>query len=356
MNSRGISLLLSISIATVTGAFISLVPDATVEVIIIAVAISFSVSYLLIYTILEFLIFRDIQRINEMLNNVKKEDLSFIRNHHRSWLNPLAKINKEIYRYAAVKQREIDELRKLEVFRREFIADVSHELKTPIFAAQGFIHTLMDGAVKDKSVRNKFLKKAAKSLDGLDLLVQDLLTLSQMETGDIHMQMDDFEIISLIYEVYEQMEGKASKKNIRVTLPTEENEIWVIGDRKRIFQVIINLTGNAIKYTPANGEVNIEVFQEKDEVVVIVRDSGDGIPQEHLKRIFERFYRVEKSRSKDLGGTGLGLAIVKHIVEAHQSRVTVTSSIGKGSVFTFKLAKGKTIQGGVIAIEENGEG
>ncbi len=342
MNSRGISLLLAVSIALVTGAFLSLVSQSEVLIIILAVLISGSVSYLLIFTTLEFLIFRDIQRIYEMLNNMARDDYSFASLTHKSWFHPLTKVNKEIYRYAEIKQKEIDELKKLEIFRREFIADVSHELKTPIFAAQGFIHTLMDGAVKDKTVRTKFLKKAAKSLDGLDLLVQDLLVLSQMESGDIRMQMETVDITTLIQEMYDQMDVKAEKKNISVKLPDPEQKIYVTADKKRIFQVLINLFSNAVKYTRKGGEIRIDLAIGDNRVHVTVTDNGEGIGKEHLNRIFERFYRVEKSRSKDWGGTGLGLAIVKHIVEAHNSRVQVASSPGKGSSFSFSLERAPT--------------
>src|SRR6185369_229729 len=189
------------------------------------------------------------------------------------------KLNDEIAAFALLKQKEIDELKKLEAFRKEFIADVSHELKTPIFAAQGFVHTLLDGAVNDKNVRGKFLKKAAKSLDGLDELVQDLLTLSHLETGDIKMHFEQIDIRKLCEEVVEQFEEKAEKKKIKVNVLADHHaKILVYADNKRLSQVITNLVSNAIKYSAEEGEVNITFDVGKKNVTTFIADSGEGIP------------------------------------------------------------------------------
>ncbi|MEQ8809872.1 MAG: histidine kinase dimerization/phospho-acceptor domain-containing protein, partial [Imperialibacter sp.] len=197
LNSRALALLLSVSISVITTAFLYLVPQVTVTALFVAFGLSFSSSYLLISLVLEFLFFKEINGINEAFENIRKKDFTEVDDPSSNPLSPLNRINEEIYSYAKIKQREIDELKKMEAFRREFLADVSHELKTPIFAAQGFVHTLLDGAVEDKSVRIKFLKKAAKSLDGLDILVHDLLTISQMETGEIKMHFEDFDVREL---------------------------------------------------------------------------------------------------------------------------------------------------------------
>lgn len=218
---------------------------------------------------------------------------------------------------------------------------MSHELKTPIFAAQGFVHTLLDGAVNDKSVRNKFLKKAAKSLDGLDALVQDLLTLSQIETGQIKMHFESIDLAKLTEEVFEQLEDKAKKRNIRLKVETDTRPVIVYADWQRIFQVMSNLVSNAIKHSYEGGEVVVWFEIGKKNVTTHVRDYGEGIPAEHLPRIFERFYRVDKSRSREKGGTGLGLAIVKHILENHNTKAEVKSEPEKGSDFSFKLPRYK---------------
>lgn len=346
-NARGVALLLSISIAIVTTAFLSLVEGVSSTALLVTFFLSFSSSYILINVTLEFLVFREINKIYVALNKLKKRDLSFVDKKHKKAINPLKRINQEIFDYARDKQREINDLKKMEEFRREFVANISHELKTPIFAAQGFVHTLLDGAVENKKVRYKFLKKAGKSLDGLDMLVQDLLTLSQMETGSIKMHYEHFDIKDVVRDVFEQLENDAEKKGITLILENSRKAHTVVyADQHRIYQVIVNLISNAIKYTKKEdaalkGGKVVVCFESDDESVsVFVRDQGRGIPQEDIDRVFERFYRVEKSRSKNKGGTGLGLAIVKHIIEAHHSKVKVTSKVGEGSEFSFKLPRG----------------
>jgi two-component system phosphate regulon sensor histidine kinase PhoR len=341
-SARTLALLLAISIALVTALFLSLVESVDRNALIVASIISFSSSYLLTFVILEFLIFREINKIYKMVGKLRKKELSGITKEKSGALNPLQKINEEIFSFATLKQKEIDELKKLEAFRREFIADVSHELKTPIFAAQGFVHTLLDGAVNDKNVRTKFLKKAAKSLDGLDILVQDLLTLSQIETGDIKMHFEQIDLRKLCDEVIEQFEERAEKKNIKLKMHVDHHsKVLVYADWQRITQVVTNLVSNAINYTPEDGEVTITFDVGKKNITTLISDTGEGIPPQHFHRIFERFYRVDKSRSREKGGTGLGLAIVKHILEGHNTKAEVQSDVGKGSVFSFKLPRAK---------------
>lgn len=341
-NSRVIALLLAASIAGVTTAFLSLFDEVTSTALTVTFLISFSSTYLLGFIILDFLIFREIDKIYQLFDKLRKKELKLSDDFKSNPFNPLKKINEEIFSYAALKQKEIDELKKMEAFRREFIADVSHELKTPIFAAQGFVHTLLDGAVKDKTVRTKFLKRAAKSLDGLDMLVQDLLTLSQIETGEIKMHFEYFDLKSLAEDALDQFENKAEKKEIKLTFSADTPErVIVNGDWQRINQVLNNLISNAIKYSPEGSEVELGFKVLKNHVTTYVKDTGEGIPSDDVKRIFERFYRVDKSRSREKGGTGLGLAIVKHILEEHKSTIEVKSTYGKGSEFSFKLAKGQ---------------
>lgn len=341
-SSRVIALLLASCIAIVTTAFLSLFREISNTALIVAFLISFSSSYLLGFIVLEFLIFREISKIYDLFDKLRKKELRTIEKNRSNPLNPLKKINEEIFSYAALKQREIDELKKLEAFRKEFIADVSHELKTPIFAAQGFVHTLLDGAVKDKTVRTKFLKKAAKSLDGLDILVQDLLTLSQIETGEIKMHFEHFDIKALTDEVFDQLENKAEKKDISLNFaPDTPKKVLVYGDWQRINQVMTNLVSNAIKYSDEGSKVEVAFKVTRSSVTTSVIDNGEGIPKADIGRIFERFYRVDKSRSREKGGTGLGLAIVKHIMEGHDSKVEVRSKLGHGSEFSFKLQAGK---------------
>ncbi|MEP6737946.1 MAG: ATP-binding protein [Chryseolinea sp.] len=338
-SSRGLALLLALCIALITSLFLSLFKSVDLRALIVAFGISFSVSYLLIWIVLEFLIFRELDKVYKLMAKLKKNELSKIDKQKSAPLNPLKSINQDIYSFAELKQKEIDELKKLEAFRREFIADVSHELKTPIFAAQGFVYTLLDGAVNDKNVRIKFLKKAAKSLDGLDILVQDLLTLSHIETGQIKMHFEAIDMRKLTDEVFEQFEEKAEKKEVSLKVAGDVNKVWVYADWQRISQVMTNLISNAIKHSLDGGEVIVSFETGKKNVTTSVVDSGEGISPEHLPRIFERFYRVDKSRSREKGGTGLGLAIVKHILDGHSSKPEVASQPSKGSTFSFKLPR-----------------
>jgi two-component system phosphate regulon sensor histidine kinase PhoR len=351
-NSRAVAILLAVSIAVVTTAFLSLIDNIGYEALLLTFFVAGSSAYLLISIVLEFLFFREINKIYEVFGRLGEKDYSFVNEmEEQKTLNPLKRINHEIYTYAASKQQEIEELKRMASYRREFLADVSHELKTPIFAAQGFVYTLLDGAVKDKTVRNKFLKKAGKSLDGLEMLVNDLLTLSHIEAGEIKMHFESFDLLDLVGDIFDQIEGKADKKNMNLRFDKNYDEVLVYADYNRIHQVILNLVTNAIKYSGENTEVQIRFEFHESAIEVFVTDNGSGISPEHLKRIFERFYRIDKSRSKDRGGTGLGLAIVKHIVEAHGAKVAVTSTIGKGSIFSFKLPRNIAVEDKILKTE-----
>jgi two-component system phosphate regulon sensor histidine kinase PhoR len=341
LKSRSVTLILGFSVAITVAAFLYLIPETGLLTILVASSVAFGATVLFSFIALEFLIFREVQKIYSIIERLKEGSNLPASKGKLDFNHPFRSINKELFSFASLKQREIEDLKKMEAFRREFVADVSHELKTPIFSAQGFIHTLLDGAVEDKNVRIKFLRRAAKSMDRLDRLVQDLLTLSRLETGATKMNMEAFSIIEVVREVIEQLEEKAERKKIKVLvqLPADSDRLMVIADQQRIYQVVLNLVSNAIKYSNEEGIVELGFEKGKTEITIFIKDSGLGIPPEDIKRIFERFYRVEKSRSKERGGTGLGLAIVKHIIEAHQSKVSVSSIVGKGSIFSFKLKR-----------------
>jgi len=334
--------LLALATGISTAVILFLIADINSSLLSTISVISFAITFAVSYSLLHFLVFKGVEDIYDVLNNVQGKSFSGL--HNQEPKNPLKYIKEEIESFSSIKLGEIEDLKKSETFRKEFIADVSHELKTPIFAAQGFVHTLLDGAVEDKSVRDKFLKKAAKSLDGLDALVQDLLTLSQIETGDIKMKFDNIDLYSLCSEVVEQYEHRAAKRNISVKVKKPEQMVIVVADWLRITQVMTNLVSNAIKYSNEGGEVVIYFEIGERYIHTHVEDHGEGIPPEHLKRIFERSYRVEKSRSREKGGTGLGLAIVKHILEGHKSRAIVKSEPGKGSDFSFRLPTAQQVK------------
>ncbi len=301
-------------------------------------------TYICGFWILKKLVFEELEAIGRLLENIRKEDYRFEKKRFNDDGNPLNIIKKEIFDFAEKKQAEINELKKLETFRREFLADVSHELKTPIFSAQGFVHTLIDGAVDDLKVRDRFLEKAATSLDALNVLVGDLITISQLEIGEITMHPSSFDLRRLCETVIEQLEDAAIRRSVRVHIHRyAPKSCYVHADRNRMGQVLTNLIMNAIKYGKEGGMVMVKLQPEGREVMVSVNDNGPGIPSVYLKRIFERFYRVDKSRSRDSGGTGLGLSIVKHILEAHDSRIYVESTVGRGTTFYFKLKLGRVI-------------
>lgn len=247
-------------------------------------------------------------------------------------------INQFLFNYIRKKDFKIETLEKLEDYRREFLGNVSHELKTPLFAAQGFVHTLLDGALEDKDVSERFLQKSAKNLDHLQLLIQDLLTISNLESGEIKLNFEHFNISTLTKEIGEDLEDRFKQKNILLTI-TANTQTIVHADRQRIRQVLLNLINNALKYTN-EGEISVTFDTIDKQIVTTIKDTGIGIPPEHIGRIFERFYRVDKSRSKEKGGTGLGLAIVKHVLESHHSSISLKSTPKKGSIFSFPLPSG----------------
>jgi two-component system, OmpR family, phosphate regulon sensor histidine kinase PhoR len=340
ISPRWIALFLAIVITSLTLAFVSFVPEVSAAILFVAGISCFVVSFFMAFYTIDLLVFKEVNKLFTTLQKLKIKDFDISRRSLIKNVNPLNKLNFQISEYVVQKQAEIDQLKQMEVFRREFLADISHELKTPIFAAQGFVHTLIDGAIDDPEVSMRFLNKAAKSLDGLDALVRDLVILTQVETGDLKMNFERVDLLQLSHDILDQLESKAKKRNTTIKLKSTSNKkIWVKVDEQRIGQVLTNLIENAIKYGRENGKVVVSFEEDKKYLDVTIEDDGPGIAQEHLSRIFERFYRVDKSRSRETGGTGLGLAIVKHIINAHDSTINVISKIDKGTRFNFKLPK-----------------
>lgn len=247
----------------------------------------------------------------------------------------------EIGKFAKDKKIEIDTLKIREEYRKDFLGNVSHELKTPLFTVQGYIETLLDGAIEDKNVRKKYLSRANKAVDRLIYIVKDLDLITKLEVGDLNLEEQNFNIVELIQSVFDLLEMKAAKKNIVLTFDVAyEAPIMVYADMEKIQQVLTNLLVNSIKYGNDNGttEVSVEnLIQNK--VIVRVTDNGIGIPTSHITRLFERFYRVDQSGSRREGGSGLGLAIVKHVIEAHGEKIYVESVPDVGSEFSFTLEK-----------------
>jgi len=243
------------------------------------------------------------------------------------------------------RRSEINILKDQENYRREFLGNISHELKTPLFTIQGYILTLVEGgAMKDKKVREKYLKRAAKGVDRIISIVKDLDLITQFESGIKTVDRSDFNIYDLVYNVFDLLEFESEKNNILLELENNNNSVInVNADQERILQVLTNLIVNSIKYGSNNGHTKVIVEDyNKEKVIIRVIDNGEGIEQEHLPRLFERFYRIDKNRSRKKGGSGLGLSIVKHIIEAHQEQIFVESKIGVGTEFSFTLQKPKT--------------
>ncbi len=237
------------------------------------------------------------------------------------------------------REKEVLHFENLDSYRKEYLGNVSHELKTPVFNIQGYIDTLLNGGLEDSNINLDYLKRAEKSIDRLINIIDDLETITQLESGGLELDMDIFDIAALCKDLYASLELNAARKNIKLELARKyDKPILVRADKFRIRQVLVNLITNSIKYGKENGTTLIELNYLNDDVVVEISDNGDGIDEKHLPRIFERFYRIDKGRSREQGGTGLGLAIVKHILEAHDKSIKVESAIGKGTKFTFSLS------------------
>ena len=234
---------------------------------------------------------------------------------------------------------DIEQLQKLERVRSEFLANVSHELRTPIFSLKGFLETLQEGAINDPAVNKKFVEKAYHHANRLDSLLSDLIEISRIESGEMKMSFRYFDVASFLRHLVGDFSDNAVKKQQRLLLEAAEGEVLVLGDKDRLRLAIGNIIDNAIKYSPESATIVARLTEQDHSVTISVSDNGPGIEAEHLPRVFERFYRVDMTRSREVGGTGLGLAIVKHIVEAHGSKVLVTSDVGKGTTFSFELRK-----------------
>lgn len=254
----------------------------------------------------------------------------------------LRMVEREVSEWALERKTEIKELKERESFRREFIGNVSHELKTPIFNIQGYVLTLLDGALDDPKINKKYLHRANKSVERMINLVQDMDVLNKLESGVMDIRKTTFDIYKASQEAFDLLEDKAKKRDIKLIFKKPDYKaIKVEGDARRIEQVLANLVANAIKYGKEGGYVEIGFFDMDDKYLIEVADNGLGIPEADTPRIFERFYRVDKSRSRDIAGSGLGLAIVKHIIDSHKQTINVRSTEGVGSTFSFTLKKGK---------------
>ncbi|NNC62072.1 MAG: sensor histidine kinase, partial [Eudoraea sp.] len=297
-------------------------------VLVIAIFLIFCVSFLVIQFRVEKFIYRRIKKIYDDVSLLESSSLAM-----GPITTDMATLTEEIEKFAKDKRIEIDTLKIREAYRKDFLGNVSHELKTPLFTVQGYILTLLEGAMEDKKIRKKYLLRASKGVERLIYIVKDLDLITKLEAGELSLDIDSFDIIELINNVFELLEMKAAKKNISLTFDMDyKHPIYVRGDREKLQQVITNLVVNSIKYGHSDGTTEVSVEDLiKNKVIVRVTDNGEGIPESHLPRIFERFYRIDKSGSRKEGGSGLGLAIVKHIIEAHGEKIYVESAVDVGS-------------------------
>lgn len=299
--------------------------------------ILFAFSFLVLQYRVERFIYRRVKKIYDDVSLLEASTLI-----NQPITTDMETLSREIKKFATDKKLEIELLQVREEYRREFLGNVSHELKTPLFTVQGYISTLLDGAIEDKNIRKKYLKRAEKGVERLIYIVEDLDMITKLESGDLNLEYSDFDIIELIQNVFELLEMKAEKKGIKLTFDSLQNlkPNYVRADRDRIQQVIENLVVNSIKYGKVNGNTEVSIVNlTRKKVLVRISDDGEGIQKHHLPRLFERFYRVDKSGSREEGGSGLGLAIVKHIIEAHKEKIYVESEFGNGSEFSFTLKK-----------------
>ncbi len=308
-----------------------------VPILIFAVAF-YVFSFVIIQYRVEHYIYRRVKSIYDDLTLLESTSLT-----RGAITTDMATLTQEIDKFARDKKLEIETLKVREQYRKEFLGNVSHELKTPLFTIQGYILTLLDGAMDDEKIRKKYLKRANSAVERLGYIVSDLDLITKLEAGDLRLQPEIFDIIELIKEVFGMVEMRANEKKITLTFDRDyDNAVMVRADKERIQQVLINLIINSLKYGRIKGTTEISIENLiKNKAIIRVTDNGEGIEKNHLARLFERFYRVDKSGSRREGGSGLGLSIVKHIIEAHDERIYVESEYGVGSEFSFTLEKAK---------------
>jgi two-component system phosphate regulon sensor histidine kinase PhoR len=299
-------------------------------------------SFIVFYYLIEKYIYSKIILIYKLIHNLKLgRDLRDALGEHTS-ADPINDVEKEVKEWAKQKKTEIDALKTQEKFRRDFLSNISHEFKTPLFAIQGYIEAVQDDDLEDKALARQFLDKASKNVDRLSYLIKDLDEISKLESGELPINYTKFKINDLIKEVMEGLELKAKQHHIKLSFKQKYDEGTVVNaDRDKITQVLVNLLDNSFKYGREDGTTSVTLFDLHDKVLIEVTDDGIGIEEKYLPRLFERFFRTDASRSRQIGGSGLGLAIVKHIIEAHEQTINVRSTEGLGSTFGFTLQKVK---------------
>jgi two-component system, OmpR family, phosphate regulon sensor histidine kinase PhoR len=299
-------------------------------------AIGFGITYFLVAFFIERFLYRKVKIIYKTIHSLKTQNENQPR--IRMGSDVLEEVNNKVAEWAEEKIKEVKELIATDNFRKEFIGNLAHELKTPVFNIQGYIDTLLDGELEDPALTRKFLEKAGSNCDRLSDLLKDLDQISTFESGNVPLNISRFDVVDLAKKTIDSLDQQAREKNIRLYIKNaNEKPIYVLADRSRIEQVFVNLLVNSVAYGKQDGETRVRFYDMEDNILIEVADDGLGMSKEHLPRIFERFYRVDKSRSRNEGGSGLGLAICKHIIESHRQTISVRSTEGIGSTFSFTL-------------------
>ena len=310
----------------------------SVESVLISFII-FGLSFLILQLRVRKLFF---ERIKQIYKDLEFETDSLIKTSPID--SDMNSFSKDLEEFVKLKRTEIETLKKEGIYRKEFVGNVAHELKTPLFSVQGYISNLLDGAMDDKELLKKYLKRAEKSVDRLTFIIKDLDLITQLESSTLKLKVTSFDIIKLTEEIIEDLEISASKRNIKIIFNKNyDKQILVEADKNRIEQVITNLVSNSINYGSEKGTTEISFESNVEKIIVKVNDNGEGISEENMPRLFQRFFRVDVSRSRSQGGSGLGLAIVKHIIDAHNENIYVQSTVGVGSEFSFSLKKSKVL-------------
>ena len=305
---------------------------------VVMMVVFYAIWRLIRYNI-EFFVYRRIKLIYKTISRLKtnqypQEEMDFDG-------DIIGEVNKDVLAWARESKNQIEQLKDQAQFRKEFIGNLAHELRTPAFNMQGYLLTLLEGGLEDPNINTKYLGRADKNLDRLIHLINDLDKISRIEAGEDSLEMEEFNLVELANEIADNQEYRSEKRNIAVTVMPSAKPIDVFADKEKIAQVFSNLLVNAIRYGKEGGWIEIRFYDMAENVLVEIEDNGIGISEESVPRLFERFYRVDKSRARHAGGSGLGLSIVKHIVDAHEQTINVRSALGEGSVFSFTLAKVK---------------
>jgi len=333
------SIYLTISVGSIAiFLFVLLGDERKLLGLLIFIPLAFISSFLITQFRAKRFIYNRIKKIYDEVSILNEDEF-----HKESATTDIDTLSKSVQEYVQGKRIEIKNLTERDSFRKDFLGNVAHELKTPLFTVQGYILTLIEGAINDKLIRDKYLSRANKGVDRLVAIVKDLDMIAKLETEGLQMNTEVFNIIDLTQNVFDLLEMRSKKRNITLQFDKiYEFPIFVKADKERIEQVLINLIMNSVKYGKTNGitTVGIESYTEHQFIIKVI-DNGEGIKQEHIPRLFERFYRVDQSRSREQGGSGLGLSIVKHIIEAHNETMLINSTFKEGSEFSFTLKKAK---------------